>query len=296
MTNQIAKGSKSLVLHSAARYYDRLAWLLTLGREDALRKRLVEIARLAPGETVLDVGCGTGSLALAAKRRVDAGGAVRGVDASPEMVERARVKASKAGLDIHFEVGRGESLPLADRSVDVVLSSLMLHHLPQSVREAFAGEIRRVLRPGGRVLAVDFEPPAQRRGGLISRVHRHGHVPLHEIVNTLGRAGLHVTETGSVGLSDLWFALATLPADGNDAADLPAPVHRSLPRLPVPRWMLPAAAAVILAAHVLVVRAVSSVLALGTVAAVGLAAVVALRHVGRRGGSVASASQHERVR
>ena len=89
--------TKGLVMHSTARYYDLLTWLLTLGRERAFRDRLVDLARLAPGESVLDAGCGTGTLAIAAKRRVGPSGAVHGIDASPEMIARARRKAAKAG-------------------------------------------------------------------------------------------------------------------------------------------------------------------------------------------------------
>src|SRR5438132_4412204 len=71
------------VLHWAARY-DLLVWLLTHGRDRAFREKLVSLARLVPGESVLDVGCGTGSLAIAAKRQVRMTGEVFGVDASPE--------------------------------------------------------------------------------------------------------------------------------------------------------------------------------------------------------------------
>ena len=87
-----ASAPKSLVLHSMASYYDLLAAFMTLGRERELRDRLASLADVAPGESVLDVGCGTGSLALAAKRRVGPTGIVTGIDASPEMIERARRK------------------------------------------------------------------------------------------------------------------------------------------------------------------------------------------------------------
>src|SRR5215212_10881478 len=98
MTQQApTPATKGLVLHSHARYYDLLAWTLTLGRERAFRDRLLEVARVQSGEAVLDVGCGTGTLAIAAKRRVGAAGSVHGIDASPEMIARAERKAAKAG-------------------------------------------------------------------------------------------------------------------------------------------------------------------------------------------------------
>ena len=246
---------KSAVLRSTARYYDVLTWVLTLGREGAVRERLVELARVAPGESVLDVGCGTGTLAIAAKRRVGPTGMVRGVDASPEMLARARRKAAKAGLDIGFETARAESLPFADASLDVVLATLMLHHLPAETRERFVSEVHRVLRPGGRVLAVDFEPPAHGHGGPIVALHRHSHVPLREIESLLSRAGLRVTETGDVGAADLRFALAVAPALGDGTRDDAPPLHRSMPPLPAPRWMLPALVASLVAAvHALIWR------------------------------------------
>ena len=284
--------TKSLVMHSAARHYDLLAWLLTLGRERALRERLVDIARLAPGEMVLDVGCGTGSLAVTAKRRVGPAGRVRGVDASSEMIEQARAKAAKAGLDVAFDVARAAALPVPDASVDVVLSTLMLHHLPAAVRERFAGEIRRVLKPGGRVLAVDFEPPAKKPGGLISQLHRHGHVPLREILALLERAGLRVEETGAVGASDLQFATARVPVPGAHEPPTP-PAVRSLPPLPMPRWIWLVGIAAVLVAHALLLRVASTALVLGGLSVVVIAALL-LAHLGAAGGIHRLLRRHRR--
>ena len=178
-------GTKSLVMHSEARYYDLLAWLLTLGRERAFRERLVELARLEPGEAVLDVGCGTGTLAIAVKRRVGAAGTVHGIDASPEMIDRARRKAAKAGVDVAFQTGIVEALPFPDARFDAVVSTLMLHHLPRPIRQQCAREMRRVLKPGGRVLAVDFAMPARERKGLLARFHRHGYLAPRDIIELL---------------------------------------------------------------------------------------------------------------
>ena len=271
--------TKGLVMHSEARYYDLLAWMLTLGRERAFRERLVELARLEPGQTVLDVGCGTGTLAIASKRRVGMAGTVHGIDASPEMIDRARRKVAKAGVDVAFQTGIVEALPFPDASFDAVMSTLMLHHLPRPVREQCAREMRRVVKPGGRVLAVDFATPARERKGLLARLHRHGFMRLGDIVELLSEVGLNVVESGSVGVSDLQFALATAPSlHEHVGQDRPAHVTRSLAALPAPRWLLPALAVVLVAGHGVLLRAASSALALSAVAAAGVAALLVLTH------------------
>jgi ubiquinone/menaquinone biosynthesis C-methylase UbiE len=205
-----APATTGRLIHLAAGY-DFLVWLLFAGRERAFRDRLVRLARLEPGEAVLDIGCGTGSLAIAAKGRVGPSGSVHGLDASPEMVARARKKAGRAGVDVAFTTGVVEALPFPDASFDAVLSTLMLHHLPRAAREACAREIRRVLKPGGRVLAVDFGRVAGGRKNLIEHLHRHGGVDLQDIVRLLGEAGLEAAESGPVGAWGLNFVLATAP-------------------------------------------------------------------------------------
>jgi ubiquinone/menaquinone biosynthesis C-methylase UbiE len=203
-----APGTRGRVLHSAAGY-DLLVWLLLLGRERAFRERLVRLARLETGQSVLDVGCGTGSLAITAKRRVGPGGTVRGMDASSEMIARARRKAHKAGVDVSFTEGAVETLPFPDGEFDAVLSTLMLHHLPGDARRQCALEMRRVLKPGGYVLAVDFGRTPGGRKGLIERFHRHGRIDMDHLVAILSEAGLQIVERGAVGVRDLNFVLAT---------------------------------------------------------------------------------------
>jgi ubiquinone/menaquinone biosynthesis C-methylase UbiE len=182
-----------------------------LGREGAFREKVIDLARLKPGESVLDVGCGTGTLAIAAKRRVGPTGKVFGIDASPEMLERAGTKARKAGVDIVFKNESIDELSFPNAQFDVVLSTLMLHHLPRKLREQGTRETFRVLKPGGRMLVVDFGGLGQQKRRLAHFHQRHGHVTPAEVIALLRAAGLDVFESGSVGIKDLHFALATSP-------------------------------------------------------------------------------------
>jgi ubiquinone/menaquinone biosynthesis C-methylase UbiE len=188
--------------------YDFLIWLVTLGRERRFRDRLLRPAHLKPGESVLDVGCGTGSLAIAAKRHVGAGGSVYAIDASVPMIVRARHKAKKAGAQVTFESGIAQSLPFPDNRFDVVLNTVMLHHLPRKAREECVREMRRVLKPGGRLLAVEFGGDAPHWKGPIAHLHKHGQIKPRELADLMSGAGLEVVEKGGLGIWDLQFVLA----------------------------------------------------------------------------------------
>ena len=203
--------TSGIVLHSPV-LYDLTVWLAMLGKERAFREKLLQLARIKDGERILDVGCGTGTLAIAAKRHVGQAGAVYGVDASPEMLARAEKKARKAGVEVVFRNGLAEALPLEDSFFDAALSTVMLHHLPAKTRRQCAIEIRRVLKPGGRVLAVDFEGFSNQKRTFLSHFHRpHGHVRRSDIIALLNEAGFETIESGPVGVRDLQFVLAANP-------------------------------------------------------------------------------------
>jgi ubiquinone/menaquinone biosynthesis C-methylase UbiE len=127
-------------------------------RDRAIKRRVLASAAIASGEDVLDIGCGTGTLAVAAARSAP-GVKVTGLDADPSILARARKKAAIANLEIGFDEGRSTDLPYADASFDLVLSTLFFHHLPDDAKRQTAAELLRVLRPGGRLVVGDLGRP-----------------------------------------------------------------------------------------------------------------------------------------
>ena len=117
------------------------------------RGRLLELLAIAPGEEVLDVGSGYGDLAMEAAA---AGASVTGVDIAPGMVTAARRMAEAAGSTARFEEGDAEDLPVGTASVDVVISSFACMFAPR--HGVTAGELARVLRPGGRMGVLTWTP------------------------------------------------------------------------------------------------------------------------------------------
>jgi len=101
-------------------------------------------------------------------------GEVHGIDASPEMIEVARKKSARAGPDVDFQVALIEAIPFPDQSFDLVTSSLMLHHLPDDLKRKGLAEIRRVLKSGGRFVAMDLATES--------------HSPLGHLLSVLGLA------------------------------------------------------------------------------------------------------------
>ena len=139
--------------------YDSYMRKITFGREHVLRDVTVEAAQIKPGDRVLEVGCGTGTLSLAAKRKAGESGKVHGIDIIPGMIELSKQKAEKAGLDVSFQLGSIEALPFADSQFDAVMCSFMIFHMSDRVRRNGIKEIFRVLKPNGRLMIIDMSPP-----------------------------------------------------------------------------------------------------------------------------------------
>jgi ubiquinone/menaquinone biosynthesis C-methylase UbiE len=163
---EMPEGEEMYIMQESTRTYLPAAgkdWLLPLYDPmvkllggDAARKLLVDEANLQPGQRVLEVGCGTGTLVLMIKRQQRAVEVV-GLDPDPKALARARGKSVKSGLSVHFDQGFGDELPYPDESFDRVFSSFMFHHLPADEKNKFLAAVRRVLKTGGSFHMLDFE-------------------------------------------------------------------------------------------------------------------------------------------
>lgn len=159
----------------------------------------------------MDVGCGTGTLAIAAKGQAGPAGRVFGLDASREVQLRARRKATAAGAEIDVRLGSADALPFAEATFDVVLSTTVLHCLADSARLLSIREMVRVLKPNGRLLLIDFGGPRRDRFSLIGHLSAHRNFDVFDLLPIIRDQGLSILETGSLGFSDLQFVFATKP-------------------------------------------------------------------------------------
>jgi ubiquinone/menaquinone biosynthesis C-methylase UbiE len=169
--------------------YDAVAKLLGA---DRARQKLLDEARLRPGQKVLDIGSGTGTFAVLLKQRHPAVEVI-GLDPDPKALARARGKAERARLSIRFDQGFADAVAYPAATFDVVFSSFMFHHLEADNREKTLQEVCRVLRPGGTFYLLDFEAPDSGSGhGLIRLFHASDHLrdnSENRILTLLGRAG-----------------------------------------------------------------------------------------------------------
>lgn len=155
---------------SIAHRYDVTNEVLSLGVHRLWRRSAVRLSGAASGMSVLDCATGTGDLALSFKRRVGPGGRVVGTDFCPEMLEPAPAKAAKAGLDVQFEIADAMALPYPTASFDVASIAFGIRNVDDPVK--CLKELARVVRPGGRVVVLEFGQPAGVFGALFKLYSR----------------------------------------------------------------------------------------------------------------------------
>ncbi len=138
------------------RRYNLFTTVWFLGRHRRLLAELVRTSGASPGDDAVDIGCGPGKLARALGRRVGARGSVAGIDPSAAAVAYNRRRDDRPNH--RYIQAPAQALPLADASVDLVMCTFVMHHIPEGHREAAISEMWRVLRPGGRLLLADTHP------------------------------------------------------------------------------------------------------------------------------------------
>ncbi len=206
--DQLIKSQMEGMVHS----YDAYMRKMTFGREHHLREMTVTLAGVKPGDCVLEVGCGTGSLTLEAKRRAGPSGKVFGIDIIPGMIEASRQKAAQAKQEITFQLAGIDEIPFPESQFDAVMCSFMIFHMSEAVRRKGIAEIYRVLKPGGRLLVLDLAMPTQPLSRFIAQKLLGFGVEheLSELLPVMETAGFSDMETAPVsfrilGLSVLAF-------------------------------------------------------------------------------------------
>jgi ubiquinone/menaquinone biosynthesis C-methylase UbiE len=179
--------------------HDVLASLFFAGRRHRIYTRLAALSGAHPGDRVLDIGCGDGYFTRLMAQAVTPVGTSHGVDPSAAAIGRAR--AINRLTNCTFSEGVAQSLDATDASYDVVVSSLMIHHLPEPVRPEAVGEMFRVLAPGGKLLIAEFRPPVNRIGRrLITPVTSPAmqHNPIHLLEPLVRDAGFQQVQSGDL--------------------------------------------------------------------------------------------------
>jgi len=192
--------------------YDAYMRKVTFGRERILRDETVRLAQVKPGDCVLEVGCGTGTLTLAAKRQAGPSGKVFGIDIIPGMIDVSQRKAAQAKEDITFQLGSIDDIPFPANEFDVVMCSFMIFHMSEVTMRKGIMEAYRVLKPQGRLLVLDLALPtqplqrfiAQRLFGSMLQHDLHDLLPVME---TAGYSNIEVAQAKFrvMGLSVLSF-------------------------------------------------------------------------------------------
>jgi len=204
-----------ITIHWASQY-DIFTGLLGLGVNRPNSRMVIEMAKIKPGDKILDVGCGTGNLTLTAKKYTGESGLAHGIDSSQEMIDLARRKAKRLSAEVFFDVGLIEKIAFSNATFDVVISRLVIHHLPDDLKRQGIAEILRVLKPGGLFFLADFNPPtnpilAHITSALVGPTMMQSNV--WSIPAMLNEAGFIKVASGPTRSAFLAFVSGIKPAD-----------------------------------------------------------------------------------
>lgn len=172
--------------------YDLVVTMLGFGA--SFQRQVAEAATPTAGQSVLDMGCGTGTLLRQLAAREPAA-RYTGIDPDPAMIEKARTRLP---YSVDLRVGDARELPFPDGAFDIVMSTLVFHHMTDAVKAAAAAEAHRVLLPGGQLLLVDFGSPPSRLSAIL--------LNLGSLID--GKANMRANLTGSLptALHDAGFS------------------------------------------------------------------------------------------
>ena len=231
------------------RFYDRWMGLITFGRDAVVRDAV--LAGIEPGERLLDVGCGTGTLAVAAARR---GASVVAVDRSPAMLAVAREKAAAAGVAVDWRQGEASFPPAGDDPFDVATATFVLSELSLDLARLSIRRLAEAVRPGGRLIIADEATPHSPLARLLTAIPRAilavlSFAVLQELAPTrrhpwrelVAEAGLEVTEVRSEQAGGIVVIAAQRSSEMPSLRRQVRPLEEVLPA-GCRRWALRAAA------------------------------------------------------
>ena len=191
------------------RYYDWITNIITFGKIAKMHQGTLSLVDLAKGDSVLDIGCGTGKLILAAEQIIGHEGTAVGLDVEKGMIAQAKQHARQSGSHAQFEVASIDQIPYPDNSFDVVTSTLVYHHLTEAQKEAGFAELYRVLKPNGRLLIADLNPNQRSLATSLpghNQLEREDHVRT-EVVTQMKNNGFINIEAGEHPLKTLSYAI-----------------------------------------------------------------------------------------